>query len=142
MSVSLANIRIVLREHVVFENRIPGFGANRGSLRHLQVGMFGGCFRPRGTGLSVEETAKPYKHRARGRCLVESRTLAECRHDLGLTQEDVAKRLGISRARYAQIEHDPSNITVRQANAIAEVLGRSYQDIVFSKFVSPTNADK
>lgn len=74
---------------------------------------------------------------------MEGRTLAECRHDLGLTQADVAERLGISRSRYAQIEHDPSGITVRQANAIAEVLGSSYKDIVFSRFVSSTNnADK
>ena len=66
-------------------------------------------------------------------------TLAECRNDVGLTQEQVANRLGISRARYSQIENDPTTVTVRQAKAIAEVLGKSYQDIVFSKFASGTN---
>lgn len=70
---------------------------------------------------------------------LKHKTLAECRAELGLTQEDVANKLGISRSRYGQIEHDPSNITVRQANAIAEVLGHSYRDIVFSNFVSSTN---
>lgn len=63
-------------------------------------------------------------------------TLAECRNDVGLTQEQVAERLGISRSRYSQMENDPSKVTVGQAKAIAEVLGRSYSDIVFSKIAS------
>lgn len=66
-------------------------------------------------------------------------TLAECRNNVGLTQEQVAERLGISRARYSQIENDPTTVTIRQAKAIAEIFGRSYSDIVFSKFARETN---
>ena len=70
------------------------------------------------------------------RCGLEQKTLVECRKDAGLTQDYMARELGITRSRYAQIERDPSNITIKQARKICSVLGRAYETIIFSKFVN------
>lgn len=67
---------------------------------------------------------------------MEQKSLVECRKDAGLTQDDMARELGVTRSRYAQIEHDPSNITIKQARKICSVLGRAYETIIFSKFVN------
>ena len=67
---------------------------------------------------------------------MERKSLIECRKEAGLTQNDMAKALGISRARYSQIEKDPSNITVKQAREICAALGKAYESIIFSKLVN------
>ena len=67
---------------------------------------------------------------------MEQKTLVECRKDAGLTQDDMARELGVTRSRYAQIEHDPSNITIKQARKICAVLGQAYETIIFNKFVN------
>ena len=67
---------------------------------------------------------------------MEQKTLVECRKDAGLTQDYMAHKLGITRSRYAQIEQDPSNITIKQARKICTVLGQAYETIIFKKFVS------
>lgn len=67
---------------------------------------------------------------------MEQKSLVECRKEAGLTQDDMAKALGVTRSRYAQIEHDPSNITIKQARAICSVLGQAYETIIFKKFVN------
>lgn len=67
---------------------------------------------------------------------MEQKTLVECRKDAGLTQDYMARELGITRSRYAQIERDPSNITIKQARRICAVLGQAYETIIFKKFVS------
>ena len=72
----------------------------------------------------------------KGGTAVEQKSLVECRKEAGLTQEDMAMALGVTRSRYAQIEHDPSNITIKQARKICAVLGRAYEGVIFSKFVN------
>lgn len=67
---------------------------------------------------------------------MEQKPLVECRKEAGLTQDDLAKALGVSRSRYAQIERDPSNITIRQARKICSILGQAYETIIFSKLVN------
>lgn len=67
---------------------------------------------------------------------MEQKSLVECRKEAGLTQDDMAKALGVTRSRYAQIEHDPSNITIKQARRICAVLGQAYESIIFKKFVN------
>ena len=67
---------------------------------------------------------------------MEQKTLVECRKEAGLTQDYMARELGITRSRYAQIERDPSNITIKQARKICTVLGQAYETIIFKKFVS------
>lgn len=63
------------------------------------------------------------------------KTLLECRLETGLKQGDLAKALGVTRSRYAQIERDPSNITIKQARAICKVLGQAYESVIFSNMV-------
>ncbi len=67
---------------------------------------------------------------------MEQKSLVECRKEAGLTQDDMARALGVTRSRYAQIERDPSNITIKQARKICSILGQAYETIIFSKFVN------
>lgn len=63
-------------------------------------------------------------------------TLKEARNELGVTQQQMADKLGISRQRYAALEADPSQATIAQAKLICSVLGEHYQNIFFGKLVS------
>lgn len=63
------------------------------------------------------------------------KSLLECRIEAGLKQEDLAKALGVTRSRYAQIERDPSNITIKQARTICKALGQAYESVIFSNLV-------
>lgn len=85
---------------------------------------------------ALMEEPSQSKDLVRRRCGLEQKTLVECRKDAGLTQDYMAHELGITRSRYAQIEHDPSNITIKQARKICAVLGRAYETIIFKKFVN------
>jgi HTH-type transcriptional regulator / antitoxin HipB len=49
--------------------------------------------------------------------------LRAARHDRGLTQTELAQRLGISQARYARIEARPGTIATAQLLAVLTALG-------------------
>ena len=50
-------------------------------------------------------------------------TLAARRKDLGLSQTDVASRLGLSQNRLSELESRPETMTTEQLLALANVLG-------------------
>lgn len=50
-------------------------------------------------------------------------TIKQARLHAGLTQECVAKHLGIDRGTYIRIEKDPEKATVKQINMISEITG-------------------
>ena len=60
-------------------------------------------------------------------------TLREAREDAGLTQQEVARELGISRVTYAGIESNPDKATVLQAKSICRILSRPYERIFFDR---------
>lgn len=65
---------------------------------------------------------------------MSEKTIREIREDAGLTQQDMADKLGISRQQYANYEANPENVTVKQARHICSILGTAYEHIFFGKF--------
>ena len=63
-------------------------------------------------------------------------SIREARESMGLTQQDVADKLGISRQQYANIEVNPGNMTVERARRICSILGTEYERILFSTIAS------
>lgn len=63
-------------------------------------------------------------------------TLKEAREEAGLSQQEMANELGISRPTYAKIENDPSEASVMQARRICEILARGYEHIFFGRNAS------
>lgn len=62
------------------------------------------------------------------------KTIREIRQDIGLTQQDMASKLGISRQQYANYEMHPENVTIRQARQICAILGAEYERVFFGAF--------
>ena len=63
-------------------------------------------------------------------------SLRQAREDAGLTQQQMATELGVSRPTYAKIEEDPASASVLQARRICEILSRSYEYIFFDRSAS------
>jgi len=57
------------------------------------------------------------------------RALLEARKSLGLTQAEVARRVGLTRAAYVNIERGTKNPSLETALRIASVLGRSVEEL-------------
>ena len=68
-------------------------------------------------------------------------TLKEARQEIGITQQEMADELGVSRPTYKAIEADPSRATIAQAKQICSVLSRSYETIFFGRKDSFTIQD-
>lgn len=67
---------------------------------------------------------------------MDNLTISEIRKSAGLTQQDMADKLGISRQTYAKLENHPETATIMQAREICEILGEKYQHIFFGKFAT------
>ncbi|WP_235859204.1 helix-turn-helix transcriptional regulator [Priestia flexa] len=50
----------------------------------------------------------------------------------GLTQKEVAKKLGVHVQTYSNMERNPDDVTVGEAKLISEILGFSYDFIFFN----------
>ncbi|MBC7294179.1 MAG: helix-turn-helix transcriptional regulator [Thermoleophilia bacterium] len=57
------------------------------------------------------------------------RALVEARKSLGLTQADLARRVGLTRAAYSNIECGTKNPSLETALRIAAALGRSVEEL-------------
>jgi len=55
--------------------------------------------------------------------------IKDIREQKGLTQEEVAKKAGISANYFAKIERGAINTTIKKANKIAKALGVDVSDI-------------
>lgn len=60
-----------------------------------------------------------------------TKTLRELRDERGLTQEDMAKALGVSKATYCGYETGAHALTLRDAQIIAKRLQLRVDDILF-----------
>lgn len=58
-------------------------------------------------------------------------TLRQLRMFLGLTQEDMAERLGIVRQTWASYEAHPEKLSFEQGWKIARAMGVPFSDIIF-----------
>jgi putative transcriptional regulator len=65
---------------------------------------------------------------------VNEKTIREIREEAGLTQQDMADKLGVSRQQYSNYEAHPENVTVKQARSICSILGAAYERVFFGKF--------
>lgn len=59
-----------------------------------------------------------------------SKTIIKARKERGLTQEQVAKALGVSRPTYVSIESGNRELTLSQAEALASILKISIEDLL------------
>lgn len=66
-------------------------------------------------------------------------TLREAREEAGLTQQNMADELGVSRPTYIRIEENPENASVLQARRICEILSRNYEGIFFGRNARKTS---
>ena len=71
--------------------------------------------------------------------LQDQKTIEDARLEAGLTQEYMASKLGVSRQTYASLEKDPDRMTIGQARRVCNLLGKRYEEIVFSKMFSNAN---
>ncbi len=63
-------------------------------------------------------------------------TIEEARRSLGITQDDMADELSITRQTYAKMEQNPENITIRDARTICSILGKRFGEIFFTTLVN------
>lgn len=63
-------------------------------------------------------------------------TIEDARKELGLSQDDMASKLGIVRQTYAKLERNPENLTVGDARRICDILGKKLADIIFLSVVN------
>ena len=61
-------------------------------------------------------------------------TIREIREEAGLTQQDMAVTLGLSRQQYSNYESHPEHVTIKQARQICSILGAAYERVFFGKF--------
>ena len=67
---------------------------------------------------------------------MSEKTIRDVRVEAGLTQQQMADKLGISRQQYANYEQHPERVTIEQARRICAILGAEYERIFFGKFAS------
>lgn len=66
-------------------------------------------------------------------------TIKQARTYSGLTQEQIAKGIGICRHRYMKIEKDQNEATVAELNAISRITGVPIRNFIFDD--NSTNVD-
>jgi len=59
-------------------------------------------------------------------------SLKQARLIKGLTQKEVAEKLGVNRDTYRRLEKYPDETTIKQAKLLSEILDMSYDFIFFN----------
>lgn len=67
---------------------------------------------------------------------MSEKTIRDVRIEAGITQQQMADKLGVSRQQYANYEQHPERVTIEQARRICAILGAEYERIFFGKFAS------
>src|SRR3989338_6081925 len=68
--------------------------------------------------------------------MIKHTFLLELRKSNGISQAFVAEKIGVSRASYIEIEKGAKELTLSQANKIAEVFNISLDEIISGKILS------
>lgn len=64
------------------------------------------------------------------------KSIRDVRVEAGITQQQMADKLGVSRQQYANYELHPERVTIDTARRICAILGAEYERIFFGKFAS------
>ncbi len=67
---------------------------------------------------------------------MSDKSIRQVREEAGITQQQMADKLGVSRQQYANYEQHPERVTIEQARRICAILGAEYERIFFGKFAS------
>ncbi|MEK4650812.1 helix-turn-helix transcriptional regulator [Niallia sp. FSL W8-0954] len=59
-------------------------------------------------------------------------SLKQARLIKGLTQKEVAEKLGVNKDTYRRLEKNPDETTIKQAKQLSEILDMSYDFIFFN----------
>ena len=62
--------------------------------------------------------------------------LLELRNNQGVSQAFVAEKIGVSRASYIEIEKGAKELTLSQANTIAEIFNTTLAELISGKKIS------
>lgn len=68
--------------------------------------------------------------------MIAEKTIREVREEMGLSQQYMASKLGVSRQAYSNMEKHPEQMKVSQARMICAIFGSEYERIFFAKFAS------
>ena len=68
--------------------------------------------------------------------MIKHTFLLEMRKNYGISQAFVAKKIGVSRASYIEIEKGAKELTISQADKIAEIFNISLEELISSKLAS------
>lgn len=68
--------------------------------------------------------------------MIKHTFLLELRNKQGISQAFVAKKIGVSRASYIEIEKGAKELTLSQANKIAEIFNVSFEELLSGKIIS------
>lgn len=58
-------------------------------------------------------------------------TLKQARIGAGLTQREIAKKMGMCAQTYSKYEKNPENMSIENAYAFSEAVGLKLEDIIF-----------
>lgn len=61
---------------------------------------------------------------------VMRKSLKEIREEKGITQEAIARYLGITRQTYAKYEQEPQKLTINQAIVLCDILGCGFDSLL------------
>lgn len=67
---------------------------------------------------------------------MDVKTVEEARTSVGITQEQMARHLHMSRQTYSQLEKSPEKMTIAQARTFCSVVGSKLEEIIFSNVFS------
>ncbi|MBP7006752.1 MAG: DUF4065 domain-containing protein [Candidatus Pacebacteria bacterium] len=68
--------------------------------------------------------------------MIKHTFLLELRKNQGISQALVAKRIGVSRASYIEVEKGVKELTLSQANKIAEIFNITLTELIYGKQIS------
>ncbi len=68
--------------------------------------------------------------------MIKYKFLLELRNNQGISQAFVAEKIGVSRASYIEIEKGAKELTLSQANRIAEIFNISLEELISGKTMS------
>ncbi len=65
--------------------------------------------------------------------------IKELRNSKGITQEDIANRLGVSRPTYIDIESGKRSLTIEELNKLSYILSTPFEELLFDTALVQTN---
>lgn len=68
--------------------------------------------------------------------MLEYKSIIDARTELGLTQQEMADELGVSRQTYSKMESNPEDMSIKEARIVCSLLGKKFEEIFFLSMVS------